>query len=203
MLDKTNIYIKMRNQKKLFKIALPVIAVAAITVFVSFTYKQVPISSRKLSSQGWTEVRDIYGPTFVTLDRDNVTDCIGCPESEKCYQVGNMPWCFAKTILTVRAPNSKWVFEGRPWVELVEDNQGAWEWNNIQGEPSRSRLILDNPHEKQLSILTASRPIKVRLVCKARYYPKGYANNKSSEAVKDYEPTIPTKPVRSHDHGRN
>ena len=116
-----------------------------------------------------TEERLIYGPSFSTPELNNTL----CGSNCECISDGK--WCFRPTELYVSTPNPHWIFIGRPYIEVYEDNQGSAAWNCMDRKeniPSdRFRITLDNPTEKKARILSSSRSFKVRLVCLARYYP--------------------------------
>lgn len=113
----------------------------------------------------WEEERIIYGASYATPELHNVVS-----DSPGCIRLGDGKWCFKPTILDVYVPNSKWVFVGTPFIDLVKDDRGSAAWN-VLGAPDRFKIILSNPDAIKAEILTGSRSIVVRLACRARHYP--------------------------------
>lgn len=105
----------------------------------------------------------ITGPTIVTPDLHEVRYKPG----GDCYPIGDGKWCFKKSIMSIKVPSNDWIFIGTPYIEVVEDNQGAAGWNNL-GAPDRFRIINDSSSEKIAEVFTASRSFKIRLACKAK-----------------------------------
>ena len=128
----------------------------ALSLSITFSYGQ--------------DQRAIQGATVSTPELHEVS----CGGNTGCVCLDNK-WCYKPTYLTVRVPNSKWVFIGKPYLVVVEDNQGAAAWNMLDRRdhcPSdRFFITLDNPDEKNVKILSSSRSFKVRIECLAEYRP--------------------------------
>lgn len=105
----------------------------------------------------------IFGQTKSTPELNEVR----FHSNDDCYPISDGKYCFKKTVLSVKVPNSGWAFTGVPYIDLVEDNQGSAVWNSL-GAPDRFKIISDGMNEKVVEVLTASRSIKIRLACKAK-----------------------------------
>jgi len=114
----------------------------------------------------YAEEKVICSETAFTPELHNVVFYSG----GKCRKVGDGKWCFEPTSLSVRTPNSRWVFSSGAWLRCAQDNRGSCGWNSI-GRHDRFSISLDNPTLIRATAWTNSRSIGLQLCARARFYP--------------------------------
>ena len=111
----------------------------------------------------------ISGEVFTTPDLNNSL----CTLNEGCICLGDGKYCMKETKLTVSVPNTnKWVFISEPCLQVVDAGDGAAAWNGLDRginiPKDRYRIDLNNPDVKKMTIISGSKSMKFRLVCKAK-----------------------------------
>jgi len=125
------------------------------------------MEANRIDSFGkYSEERKIVGPVVTTQNLHEVQ----ADEYPDCENAGDGKWCFKRSRLEVRVPDSNWRFSGSAAIEVVKDNQGAAAWN-VLGAPDRTFIIQNDPDHIIWEILTSSHSIEVNLSCLARHYP--------------------------------
>jgi len=143
------------------KIAMPVIAVVAIVSLASFTLSSAKKEVSKPDSK-LLQTQIVYGSAVQTHGLHNSTNC-ACGRYEHRHFANSL---FAKHTLRVSVP-SGWHFTGKPFVNCVINDQGAFEWNNFAGSPDRFIITQSTPDYIEAVVWAGSRQITINLACEA------------------------------------
>ena len=131
------------------KIMLPLFLLVgcSATVLISFKTK--------------IEKQTCFGPKVKT---ESLHDAVVGEHGPEYKQFANA-W-FKKYTLTVSAP-SGWKFAGEPYVNCVEDDRGAFGWNNFSAAKDRFYVIQRTPTYIEATCWAGSRSIVINLACEA------------------------------------
>ena len=109
------------------------------------------------------ETQICYGPAITTDNMDEAR--IAGPYNPKVYGEYANSW-FKNYTLTVTAP-SGWHFTGKPFVNCVRDDRGAFGWNNFPAAHDRFYVTQSNPNLITATCWAGSRSIVINLACEA------------------------------------
>jgi hypothetical protein len=135
---------------KVFRQRLPLAALGTVIFLLSF--KAVTKIESKIC----------YGQGVTTESLHNAV--IGAHDGNVYRQFANA-W-FRKYTLAVSAP-SGWHFTGKPFVNCLRENEGAFAWNNFAGSPDRFIITQSGPNYIEATVWAGSRSIDINLACEA------------------------------------
>lgn len=138
------------------KTAAALVAILAIAATTQILFGFKPAEKKS------GEKQICYGTAIRTEDMHN--RIMGQYDPNVYGQYANA-W-FKKYTLTVTAP-AGWHFTGEPFVNCVQDNQGAFGWNNFAGARDRFFVTARTPNSITTTCWAGSRTILINLACEA------------------------------------
>lgn len=119
-------------------------------------------TSSKPADKSSDETQVIYSAPQTTESLHNAV--MGAHDPNVYRQFANA-W-FKKYTFTIEAP-SGWTFNGEPFVNFIQGNKGAFDWNNFWAAKDRVYVIERTPNKIVTVVWAGSNSFQINVGCNA------------------------------------